>query len=149
MREVAFYRATLGLPILIPPFALFTQYFLALAGYSTTWFATFSFFLGASLVVGGLPYLVIAACWLLVLRRRGPRAWRWSLLVAPIVFSCVIGLLALLHLNSGTQDFTVQPLFTYGTFALAIGFGYALPVLAAGALLSRLGFFAPSQPPAA
>ena len=106
--------------------------------------AQLSAILFASLVYGGLPYLVFAAGLLWWGRRKRVTDWVWMATIVPLIFAALATIVV-----GATMAYTAGPggraeaALLFGAlscaYALVLGYGYVCVVMLGRSLLGRLG----------
>lgn len=137
-----YYRWALLLPLLVPALASALQSLLP--GFASV----VAYLLFMSVLIGGVPYLLFAAGFLLWMRGASDARVRRGILLAPLTYTVVMLVcLTLFLLITGTFANSADSLGTFVWFALVFGYGYvALAEL--GRALLRPGT-APAEPSAA
>ena len=151
MTAVRYYRMSVALPVVAPLLALvllsisgiiFPPQYIILPHLIESVLT----FLFLSLVVGGVPYIMIAVPFLFWFRNRDASWYRNFSLVAPLVF-CVLligmflgwGLVEMLLDQTGSINL-VEVFRTFGLSSLILGYVYVLLVHIGFFVLLRLGY---------
>lgn len=143
----SYYRRALVLPLLLPALTLPLVLLevrvpdgLGLAAFLLYW----------SLLIGGIPYVLFAAGFLLWSRGRSDGEVRRAILLSPMVYAavlmvCAVGFLAI---DSSVFWNNVDDVGTLGVTAVLFGYAYVL-LAELGRVLLRPGQPAPAPQPAA
>jgi len=123
MRIRTLYRCLLSLPFVVPGLLLP----LARAHIAPPWLETFIVVCGLSVVIGGIPYALLAFSLLLWMRRKPERQIRMAMFIAPVLMVVLLGLMivAMVALEGSPFDFDVPTAWgVYSGYALTLGYFY-------------------------
>lgn len=138
MTVQSYYRWALALPLLVPALALPLTLLNPLPG----GLAVVAMLLYWSVLIGGVPYVLFAAGFLLWTRGRPERVVRTGVLLAPLVYAAWLAVcFAVLLAVDGSLGWDSVAMFA----AYGVGFGYAYVALAElGRALLRPGAARPA-----
>lgn len=137
--ELRFIQLLLALPIVVP---LVGSWMRARCS-EPQWLVQVMGLLQMALIIGGIPYVVFAACALYWLRGRSSAAYLRFVLAAPVLFAIVLGAIAFAAVCVwGPHDFggfVLVPLY-YAGLALGVGYVYVLAAYPIFWIGRRLGW---------
>ncbi len=125
MTSKRLFQYSLALP-LIPPFLVLPLWFVRESINETS--ALIFMIIGFSGIVGGLPYLILAATLLLWMRDKDLAAIKRALLLSPLlmlpIFAVCLGMYIVLFERHPSLNEYVVGLCLYGAFVLIFGYFY-------------------------
>lgn len=146
MRHVTFYRLAALLPLVVPALVAIPSLVTGRRLFTASnVFGAARAYLVGSLLIGALPYVVLAAVALVLLSRRSQRAYSAAAWIAPLLFApwlaiCWLGFVMAMTPSGQTQPSGLAGVaLALGGLALVVGYGYVVVVEALRILLVRLG----------